>query len=121
METQVYSDAAKRIADVMTLHSVYGGKTGSWLAFTLADGTTDGVLYDSRSACISHQLHESYCLYIQLVPGGMQPKEAQALLDAYRAIYDAGMRVNSPEDHLPAISVRKEAAASMLRNLKGRR
>jgi hypothetical protein len=118
METQTYSDAAKRMADTMTLHSVHGGKTGSWMAFTLADGTSDGVLYDTRDACVYHQLHESYCLYVQLVPGGTTAKEAQALLDAYRAIYDAGMRVNGPADHLPVMPIRNEAVAPMLRNLK---
>jgi hypothetical protein len=118
MEMLTYSDAAKRIADAMTLHSVHGGKTGSWLAFSLSDGYSDGVLYDSRNAAVDHQLHESLCLYVQLVPGGMQPREAEELLKAYRHIYDAGFRVHGPEDHTPAIPIRNEAVVNMLRNLK---
>ena len=112
-----YSDAAKRCSDLMTLHATFG-HPGKWVAIRLSDGGSDGVLYDTRDAAINHQLHESLCLYAQVMPGGMSPKEADALLTAHRAIYDAGFRVNGPEDHTPAIPIRNEAVANMLRNLK---
>src|SRR5271154_903850 len=113
MNTKTYSDAAKRLSDLMNLHSTFGN-VGKWVAIRLSDGGSDGVLYDNRDAAVSHQLHESLCAYAKVCPGGMQQAEAEEFLSAFRAIYDAGFRVHGPGDHLPTIPVRKEAVAPML-------
>jgi hypothetical protein len=112
----VYSDAAKRLSDLMNLHAVFGS-TGKWVAIRLSDGGSDGVTYDTRDDAVSHQFHESLCAYAKVLPGGMQLREAEEFLSAFRAVYDAGMRVHGPEDHVPALPIRKESVASMLRSL----
>lgn len=89
-----YSDAAKRMADTISLHTV-SGNSGKFVAIKLHDGDSDGVLYDSWNEAVSHQLHEQMCLYIKVPPAGMTPQEADSLLRYARWAYDNGYRPSS--------------------------
>jgi hypothetical protein len=59
-----HSDAAKRFADWYNLHKAAGSR--GWIAVALADGGTDGVVYDTRHAAIAHMWPDErryfYCL-----------------------------------------------------------
>lgn len=97
------SDAAKRCADTITLASI-AGSVGRFMAIRLADGGSDNALYDSREDAIRHQLRPQFCTYIKVPPGGMQPYEAEALLDYWRKLNDANVRdddVNVPMPLMP--------------------
>lgn len=96
----VYSDAARRCADNVTLASI-AKCFGRWLAIRLSDGGYDGVIYDHRADAVRHQLHEKQCAYVKIPPGGMTPREAEAFLGYHRALYDAGFRLPDPEFAMP--------------------
>jgi hypothetical protein len=89
-----HSDAAKRVADIYSLHRIADpyGNIGYWIACALADGQSDMVLYESRQDAISHQHHnEEWYTYIQIVPATITPCEAETLLRVARRAYDNGI------------------------------
>lgn len=96
-----HSDAAKRVYDEYHLHrtaDLYGA-VGKWIACALNDGTSDHVLYPSKSAAILHQHHnEMYYTYIQITQANMTVCSAEAMLSIARRLYDKGMRITDPQD-----------------------
>ena len=91
-----HSDAAKRVADIYSLHRLADpyGNIGYWIACALADGQSDMVLYESKQAAIRHQHHnENWYTFIQIVPSNMTPCEAEVMLKVARMAYESGMRV----------------------------
>jgi len=95
------SDSAKRAADSINLHIHANGHDafGKWVAIRLSDGSSDGVLYDTRVDAIRHQLHERQCAYFRIPPFGetISVAEAETFLNYNRSIYDAGYRMPDPE------------------------
>lgn len=100
-----FSDSARRMADNVNIHIAALGEaaSGKWVAIRLSDGGSDGVLYDTRTQAITHQVHEKQCLYVRIPPFGdtMTPREAQAFLNLQRSLYDAGYRLQDPDDPAP--------------------
>jgi hypothetical protein len=87
-----HSDAAKRIYETYTLHRLADpiGNLGQWFAVAIADGSTDGVLYDSRIDAITHQHHnETYYVYVLIGPHQMSLCDAEIFLAGVRKTYDA--------------------------------
>jgi hypothetical protein len=99
---QEYSDAARRCSDWVRLH-VIGGSVGKWAAIRLADGSSDGIAYDTRRDAILHQLHEQLCCYIKVPPDDMTPREAEYFLGFHRKVYDAGYRMADPDSDVEVI------------------
>lgn len=90
--TQDHSDAAKRLYDTYALHRIADpiGNIGKFFAVKIADGKTDGVLYDSRLDAMRGQKHnEMYCAYVQIVPSTMSVCDAELFLSGWRKMYDA--------------------------------
>jgi hypothetical protein len=115
------SDAARRCADRVNTAAV-AGCMRMWVAIQLADGRSDGNVYDTREAAIRHQLRPEYCTFVQVPPGGMQDHEAQALLDYWRAVSDAGVRDDDPGLLLPLMPLLARDRRRQIRALaKGRR
>lgn len=117
-------DAAKRIADIVNGQAVaqpFDVLVRSWMAFKLEDGTSDGVLYDSRPAAVAHQKGDSAkYLYISLreAPGGMLPMQARAILRFHRMVYDTpGGRVTHPTDRQLIMPLANEDLMSQYRRL----
>lgn len=100
------SEAGKRMADALNLH-VTCGSAGRWVAIRLEDGSSDGVLYDTRGDAIRHQLHEHLCWYECLHPRSYSTGECALTLAYARAAYDSGWR-NPPEMPAPIKPVRIE-------------
>jgi hypothetical protein len=76
-----HSDAAKRLSDTYNLHVVAGARPGSVIAYSLADATTDGTVYDSRQDAVSHQRHnEARRGYVRIGAGRMTVCEAAAVI-----------------------------------------
>ncbi len=95
-----HSDAAKRISDTVNLHWAAGWDAciGKWIAFRLADGTGGHQLYDRKRDAVRDQSDEMLCLYLKIVPGGMDICEAEILLRTHRQLYDNGFRLHDPDD-----------------------
>lgn len=117
---RVASDAACRCADAMSLAAV-AGAVGRWIAVRLEDGKTDHNVYDSREAAIRHQRGLSAFMVLQVQPGGMQPYEAEAVLDYWRKLHAANVRDNDPGLLLPLMPLTRRDRARQVRVLaKGR-
>jgi hypothetical protein len=85
---------SEAIALAVTFHP-FSEIIHSFMAFALADGNTDHVLYPSKNAAIDHQhgreqLYAFICL--KNFPGGVKPKDAQLMLNLHRYAYDHGAR-----------------------------
>jgi hypothetical protein len=102
METATFSDAAKRVADEMTMHAVIG-QYGKWCAFRLSDGSSpDHAAYDSRADAVRHQKSDAdRCMYLKVPPAGMPAGDAEQVLDFWRKAHDAGLRGTDPEVLMP--------------------
>lgn len=95
--TQIQDDdAAKRIAEVHTLHQL-GNSYGQWMAIRLIDGSSDGIPYPSFQDAARHQLHRDLCFYIQVQRDFMTTDIAGRLLRYWRQAYKAGFRQPDPE------------------------
>lgn len=94
------TEAGKRMSDIynglIVAHPI-GDLIGKWAAFSLADGNSDGEIYDTRNDAIKHQQYEQQCCYIMLGIGGMDQRAASSYMEFYRAAYDAGGRVSDPD------------------------
>jgi hypothetical protein len=119
--TLKHTDAAKRIADQYGLHKVadpLGLYTiGKFFAVAIADGTSDGTLYDTRGEAIRHQKHnETYYAYIQIVPSQMSVCDAEMYLSGVRKTYDARKNLmdrespNGGKEIIPRLTVEDQRA-----------
>lgn len=96
----MHSDAARRCSDAVNLHvSALGfDARRKWVAVRLADGSSDGVLYDTRRDAVRHQPNERLAAYVRIAPGGMSVCAAESFLSFNRRAYDAGFRLTDPDD-----------------------
>jgi hypothetical protein len=124
----VHSDAAKRMADIVTqkwTDEGYEGTAGKWMAFSLADGNSNGDAYPRKIDAVKHNDEFTHA-FIVLHPGGMDPCEAEVMLRFHRSAYDAGFRLADPDlasknrSLIPRIG-RENIAAQIQGLLKGSR
>lgn len=95
----VVSDAAKRISEAMTLHTL-AGSAGKWASFRMSDGreVQAHTAYDSHYDALRHaRWDRDTTVYLEITPDGIPPHEAQGLLQYARALHDAGFRIPAPE------------------------
>lgn len=87
----VGSDAARRIADAVSLHLTVDadGNVGRWLAFRLSDGNPDPTLYDSKPAAMrAKSLFGDLYGYLPILPTGCSVAEAESYLRTCRMVAD---------------------------------
>jgi hypothetical protein len=94
------SDESKRMSDAVNLAMSLGG-AGKWMAFRLQTGSTDHAIYSSRADAVAHCSMPSLFCFLQVAPGGMQPREADAYLSYFRQLYSAGGRFNDSDFRMP--------------------
>jgi len=97
----VITDAARRMSDNINARVVFttwDQLCNAWMAFKLSDGSSDGVLYDTRDDAVNHQLHERMCAYFYMrnALGGTNPRDCQLFLDMHRNVYDNGGHFTDP-------------------------
>ena len=119
-----HSDAAKRASDHYCLHRIADpyGTIGKWIAIALADGDSDGSVYDSKQQCIAHQHHnEMYYAYVRIIPQDMTPCDTEIFLRMHRMMYDKGIRLADPDSHSGGKEVIKRLAredqSSLMRSI----
>jgi len=96
-----HSDAARRVCDTYNLHRAAGYHGAGFgidstlnriFACALADGTSDGVLYDTRFDAIRHQHHnEKFYAYFRVERYVMSVCQAESVLKFHREAYDQGL------------------------------
>lgn len=94
-----FADAAKRMADAMTLHAI-GGNGGRWASFRIDTGAEviPHTAYATRIEAVRYaKWNRDTVVYLEIVPGGMQPKEAGAFLQWARFLHSQGWRLPDPE------------------------
>lgn len=104
-------DSGKRMADTVNLiiaSNSWDTIVNSWIAISLANGGSDGVLYPTRESAVNHQSDPRYWFYLSLrnAQGGIKAIDAQLLINSQRSIYDAGGRMTEPQapSLIPTIS-----------------
>jgi hypothetical protein len=123
----LHSDAAKRVSDTYRLHrTVMGGDAiGGFFAVKLADGTSDGVLYDTKRDAVRHQHHnEQWYAFVAVGPFDMDVCAAETFIGTVRTFYDAGLRLPDPEHARGGLDVvqrvTREDQASLVASIKGK-
>jgi len=121
----IITDAAKRMSDAinarLTFMSLDELRNG-WMAFALADGSSDGTVYPSKNEAIRHQSNEFLYAYFcfRNVLGGANPKDCQIYLNMNRHAYDQGMRLQDPDspDLIVSTSLYDRITRNKKRNLR---
>lgn len=93
--------AAQRMSDAVNIAITLGPDSapGRYMAFSLADGSTDEVVYDTRTDAVRHTCNkpDAYC-YVCLPPDGMSVRVCERFLAGHRTLYRNGYRIPHPED-----------------------
>lgn len=94
-----HSDTARRVADQYQQHREHNDRSiGAWMAARLSDGTSDGVLYETRRDAVRHQHHdEQQYAFINIRPNGMSVCAAASFMRTCRMAYAGGFRLTDPE------------------------
>jgi hypothetical protein len=94
-----HSDAARRASDAVNLHYAALGTEaiGKWVAIRLADGSSDGTLYDRKRDAVRHQPDEKLAAYVCIHVGGLNICAAESFMKTSRMAYDAGFRLADPD------------------------
>lgn len=93
-------DAAKRVSGEYAMHRLADplGNYGKWFAVRLSDGSSDHVLYDTKTDAVRGQHHdEQFYAFVQIGPWPMGVDEAETYLKVQRRAYDAGLRLSDRE------------------------
>jgi hypothetical protein len=114
------SDAAKRCSDAVTL-AVIAGAAGHFLAISLQTGKDDRALYPTREDAIRHQLRPQDCTYVRVPPDGMNPFEAEALLDYWRKLRDRNVHDGDLDVPMPLMPLTKRDRGRQIRLLTAKR
>jgi hypothetical protein len=98
-----YSDSAKRASDILNGYIAFvpfDELKHKWVAIRLADGGSDGQLYDSKRDAVRGQLDEFLCAYIcfRNILSGSSPRDMELFLKFNRDAYDAGFRLPDPDE-----------------------
>lgn len=95
-------DAGRRASDTLNTTIAHHGWwtiRDKWMAFTLADGSSDGVLYDNKRDAVRHQADEMKCAYVcfRSLGQGARWKDMAIFLKFNRDLYAKGYRMPDPD------------------------
>lgn len=97
-----HSDAARRVADHYMVHRVASGllgTVGKVFAVGLADGESDGVLYDTIQDAIRHQRHSArWYAYLRIGREEMTVCNAASVLQLHRDADARGLNFVDRDD-----------------------
>lgn len=95
-------EAGRRAADTLNATIAEHGWwsiRNCWMAFKLADGTSDGILYDTKRDAVRHQSNERMCCYVcfRSLAQGARWKDTAVFIKFNRDLYDKGYRMPDPD------------------------
>lgn len=95
-------DAGKRASEMVNLYVTnmdWDDIKDKFVAIRLEDGSSDGIIYDSKIDAIKHQNFEQQCAYVGFrnLMGGSTPRDMAIFIAMNREAYDHGMRLADPE------------------------
>lgn len=100
--------AAQRLADSVNIHVLAqnatfgnGRETPGYVAVRLADGTSDGTLYDTRADAVRMQREDPWCFYVKVGRQTMPVQEAYVVLQYARMAKKRGVVFADEEVVLP--------------------
>lgn len=97
-------DVARRVQEAVNIHLQVDPEARGFVACSMADGRSDGSLYDTRTQAVHHQMksaNESNFFYPKVHLGGMSLREAWAVVVYFRALRDKGIRPDHEEVLMP--------------------
>lgn len=91
-------DAGKRAADAINeaiRREGWWELRHRWIAIRIQDGTSDGVIYDTKQDAVRHQKDEFTCAYLCFkgLSGGARDTECAIMIKFHRDMYKAGFRM----------------------------
>lgn len=108
LATQEEKDAVQRLCDAVNLHvdaNPDGSAFGKYVAIRLEDGrAVTNDLYDTRRDAVRHTIHDPWCFYVKVNPGGIQPREAWVVLGYARQAKKSGVVFQNEEPIVPMLS-----------------
>lgn len=116
----VVSDAAKSIANAMTLHTI-AGQAGQWASFRMSDGreVQPHTAYASHADAMRHaNWDRDTTVYLEITPDGFPPHEAEGALRFARGLHDMGFRIPTPDfSYDPTMPLLKADRVRTIRHL----
>jgi hypothetical protein len=107
LATQEEKDAVRHLCDAVNLHVDAQGSDayGKYVAIRLSDGKSpDNALYDTRRDAVRHNIHDPWCFYVKIRPGGIQPREAWVVLGYARQAKENGAVFQNEEPIVPMLT-----------------
>ena|SRR5215472_11208140 len=97
----IATDAGRRMADTINLKVIshtWEELARGWMVFSLADGSSDNVLYDSKqtAAKFTDEKRNGYFCFASRM-AGMDPRDATILLQFWRHAAAAGIPMAEPD------------------------
>ena len=104
LATDEERDAVQRLCDAVNVHvqAIGSEAFGKYVAVRLEDGrSVDGNLYDTRADAVRHTIHDPWCFYVKVNPGGIQEREAWVVLGYARQAKKNGVVFQNEEPVIP--------------------
>lgn len=114
LATQEEKDAVQRLCEAVNIHvhALGSDAYGKFVAVRLEDGrSVDGTLYDTREDAVRHTIHDPWCFYVKVNPGGLGPREAWVVLGYARQAKKAGAVF---QNEVPIVPMLTELGGSWL-------
>lgn len=96
-------DCGKRASDIVNTYIAgmpWDEIKDKFIAIRLADGGSDGVIYDTKQDAVKHQYHEMQCAYVcfRNLMSGANPRDMAIFIKFNRDAYLRGFRLADPDD-----------------------
>lgn len=92
-----FSDAAKRISDVVT-QAIADRQGNRWMAFALEDGASNGTVFDTKADAIRHHRNAArQYMYLKIPLDYLSPRAAEVFLKLHRQLKALGQH---PDDEM---------------------
>jgi hypothetical protein len=107
-----------RLADAYNLALMADPRNspGNWIAFDLADGRSDNILYPSEQTAA--QYYSGYAGFMRIMPASITPGDAYEFIDYCRKVYPF---VNPAETSVPLMPLMRKDQIKQVNLLRKKR
>lgn len=106
LATEDERTAVQHMCDSINMHvqAIGSDAFGRYVAIRLEDGKSpDNALYDTRADAVRHNIHDPWCFYVKVNPGGIGPNEAWVVLGYARQAKESGVVFQNEEPIVPML------------------